>query len=157
MAKETEVRKCVLTGEVKPKEELLRFILLRDGTVLPDFNKKLDGHGFYISNSQKLLVELTVKNPLNKILHTKTLINEDLPQMVEQILRTAGLNAVNMARKSGDLIVGLEKVKDICRKGWKNKIVPFIPRENWQVYLDRLNLEFEVLEKANYLNMMLIT
>ena len=70
MAKETEVRKCVLTGEVKPKEELLRFILLRDGTVLPDFNKKLDGHGFYISNSQKLLVELTVKNPLNKILHT---------------------------------------------------------------------------------------
>lgn len=51
----------------------------------------------------------------------------------------------------------LEKVKDICRKGWKNKIVPFIPRENWQVYLDRLNLEFDVLEKANYLNMMLIT
>ena len=117
MAKETEVRKCVLTGEVKPKDELLRFILLRDGTVLPDFNKKLDGHGFYISNSKKLLEGLTVKNPLNKILHTKTVVNEDLPQMVEQILRTAGLNAVNLARKSGDLILGLEKVKDIIAKG----------------------------------------
>ena len=87
MSKEAEIRKCVLTGMAKPKEELLRFILLRDGTVLPDFNKKLEGHGFYISNSKKLLEGLTVKNPLNKILHTKTVIGEDLPQMVEQILR----------------------------------------------------------------------
>lgn len=117
MSKEAEIRKCVLTGEVKPKEDLLRFILLRDGTVLPDFNKKLEGRGFYISNSKKLLEGLTVKNPLNKILHTKTVIGNDLPQMVEQILRKKGLDAVNLARKAGDLVLGLEKVKDIIAKG----------------------------------------
>lgn len=117
MVKEAEIRKCVLTGEVKPKEGLLRFILLRDGTVLPDFNKKLDGHGFYISNSKKLLEGLVAKNQLNKILHTKTAVSEDLPQMVENILKNSGLNAINLARKSGDLILGLEKVKDIIAKG----------------------------------------
>lgn len=117
MAKEAEIRKCLLTGEVKSKEYLLRFILLRDGTVLPDFNKKLDGHGFYISNSKKLLEGLVVKNPLNKILHTKTVVGADLPQMVENILCNNGLNAINLARKSGDLILGLEKVKDIIAKG----------------------------------------
>lgn len=118
MAKETEMRKCVLTGKVLPKDELLRFALLKDGTVLPDFNKKLDGHGFYLSNSKTLLSGLAAKaNPLNKILHTKTIMSEDLPQIVEQILRKRGLDALNLARKAGDLVLGFEKVKDIIAKG----------------------------------------
>lgn len=118
MAKETEMRKCVLTGNVLPKDELLRFVLLKDGTVLPDFNKKLDGHGFYLSNSKALLQGLSAKaNPLNKILHTKTVMAEDLPQIVEQILYKRGLDALNLARKAGDLVSGFEKVKEIIAKG----------------------------------------
>ena len=86
MVKEAETRKCVLTGKILPKSELLRFVLLNDGTVLPDFNKKLDGHGFYLSNSKTLLSGLAAKaNPLNKILHTKTVISADMPEIVEQI------------------------------------------------------------------------
>jgi len=118
MVKETETRKCVLTGKILPKNELLRFILLKDGTVLPDFNKKLDGHGFYLSNSKTLLSGLAAKaNPLNKILHTKTIISADLPQIVEQILAKRGLEAINLARKAGDLISGFEKVKEVIAKG----------------------------------------
>ena len=117
MTKEADCRKCVLTGVVKSKEELLRFVLLQDGTVIPDFNKKVSGHGFYISNSKRLLTELTVKNPLNKILHTKTIVGENLPQIVENILCQKGLEAVNLARKAGNLIPGFEKVKDIIAKG----------------------------------------
>ena len=117
MAKELEIRKCVLTGASMPKEELLRFVLLQDGTVVPDFNKKLDGHGFYISDSKALLEGLVSRNPLNKILHTKTVITADLPQIVEQILCKKGLDAINLARKSGNLVLGFEKVKDIAAKG----------------------------------------
>lgn len=117
MTKELESRKCVLTGEVKPKTELLRFVVLTDGTVIPDFNKKVDGHGFYISNSKKMLAGLTVKNPLNKILHTNTIVKEDLPIMVERILHKKGLDSLNLARKAGDLVLGFEKVKDLILKG----------------------------------------
>ena len=118
MTKVAETRKCVLTGKIMPKEELLRFVLMSDGTVLPDFNKKLGGHGFYLSNSKKMLSELAAKaNPLNKILHTKTIMSEDFPQIVEQILYKRGLDALNLARKAGDLVLGFEKVKDIIAKG----------------------------------------
>ena len=69
MVKELETRKCVISGEVLNKEYLLRFVTLKDGTMLPDFNKKIDGRGFYVSNSKKLLLSLVEKHPFNKILH----------------------------------------------------------------------------------------
>lgn len=50
----------------------------------------------------------------------------------------------------------LEYVKEICRQGWRDKIIGKIPKDKWQVYVDRLNEEFETLDKANYLNMLLI-
>ena len=51
----------------------------------------------------------------------------------------------------------VEAVKAICRDGWRNKIIPAIPNSQRQEYLDRFLEEMNVLEKANYLNMMLIT
>lgn len=118
MSKELEERKCIVTGKVLPKAELLRFVVLPDGRMLPDFNKKLGGKGVYLSNSKTLLTGLTLKkNPLNKILHTNVIIAPELPQMVDQILAKKCLDAVNLARKAGDLILGFEKVKDIITKG----------------------------------------
>lgn len=50
----------------------------------------------------------------------------------------------------------LEKVKEICRVGWRNKVIPNVPKSERQPYLDRLLSELDILQKANYLNMMLI-
>lgn len=118
MSKELENRKCIVTGKILPKAELLRFVVLSDGQMLPDFNKKIGGKGIYLSNSKTLLTGLTLKkNPLNKILHTNVIIDSELPNMVERILSKKCLDAVNLARKAGDLILGFEKVKDIIAKG----------------------------------------
>ena len=118
MSKELENRKCIVTGNILPKSELLRFVVLPNGQMLPDFNKKLGGKGVYLSNSKTLLTGLTLKkNPLNKILHQNVIITPELPQMVEGILAKKGLEGINLARKAGDLILGFEKVKDIIAKG----------------------------------------
>jgi predicted RNA-binding protein YlxR (DUF448 family) len=118
MVKELETtRKCILTGQILPKEDLLRFVLLKDGRLIPDFNKKLEGRGIYISNSLALIKGLTVKSPLNKMLHTNVVIDTELPQTVERILHKKGLEAINLARKAGDLILGFEKVQETIKKG----------------------------------------
>ena len=118
MVKELETtRKCILTGQILPKEDLLRFVLLKDGRLIPDFNKKLEGRGIYISNSLALIKGLTIKSPLNKMLHTNVIIDTELPQTVERILHKKGLEAINLARKAGDLILGFEKVQDTIKKG----------------------------------------
>ena len=51
----------------------------------------------------------------------------------------------------------VKEVKAICREGWKKKVIARIPTNERQKYLDRFLEELEILEKANYLNMMLIT
>lgn len=117
MAKELETRKCVISGKVLNKESLLRFVTLKDGTMLPDFNKKIDGRGFYVSNSKKLLQSLVEKHPFNKILHKKVEYASDMPEIVEGILTKKGLDALNLARKAGDLVLGFEKVKELIIKG----------------------------------------
>lgn len=117
MMEDTEIRKCVLTGKTAKKDELLRFVVLPDGRFLPDFDKKLGGRGVYLSNSVQLLNDLVKKEkPLNKILHKNVLISADLPQITENILQKKALEAINLARKAGNLVLGFEKVKEALKK-----------------------------------------
>jgi len=50
----------------------------------------------------------------------------------------------------------LDRMKEICREGWKKKIIPHVPKEQWQLYGDRVNEEFDVLQKCDYVEYMLI-
>ncbi|NBT33389.1 MAG: DUF448 domain-containing protein, partial [Rhodobacteraceae bacterium] len=36
-------RRCIVTGEVQPKQGLIRFVVGPDGTVVPDIMEKLPG------------------------------------------------------------------------------------------------------------------
>lgn len=62
MKQETENRKCIVCGEVKEKELLLRFTLAPDNQVVPDFKKKLPGKGIYVSVSKTALQKAVEKN-----------------------------------------------------------------------------------------------
>ena len=59
-------RTCLATGAEKAKEELLRFTLTPDRQVIPDFNKKLPGKGFYLTNSRAVLNQAVAKNIFKK-------------------------------------------------------------------------------------------
>ena len=48
-------RKCIVTGEIFAKENLLRFTVLENNVIVPDFKKKLPGKGVYVHNSKKAL------------------------------------------------------------------------------------------------------
>lgn len=107
---ETE-RRCVATGEVLPKERLLRFVKTHDSRLVPDFDKKIDGRGLYVSNSRQALRKALEKNLFIKSIHLFLKIPEDFEQMVEKLLYQRGLNSINLARKAGALVTGFEKVK----------------------------------------------
>ena len=45
-------RKCIATGEIQPKEGLIRFVMGPDGQVVPDVLGKLPGRGVYVTSSR---------------------------------------------------------------------------------------------------------
>lgn len=49
-----------------------------------------------------------------------------------------------------------EYLRELCRKGWKEKISDIIPKENQQEYVDRVKYELEVLQGAGLSSYFLI-
>ncbi len=109
-------RTCLATGAEKAKEELLRFTLTPDRQVIPDFNKKLPGKGFYLTNSRAVLNQAVAKNIFKKF-GKNTKVDPNLGDIVENILKNRALDAINLAKKAGSLITGFEKVRENLQKG----------------------------------------
>ena len=116
MSEETN-RKCVVSGEIKSKEQLLRFTVLSDGRVVPDFRKKLPGKGVYVTVAKSALEKAVAANLFAKALKIKTKVNEELVEQTESLLRKQALDAVSLARKAGVLVCGMDKVVDALKKG----------------------------------------
>ena len=116
MTKET-VRKCIVSGEVLEKENLLRFTVTPDGQLVPDFKKKLPGKGVYVVCKKNALQDAIQKGLFAKALKSKLKVSSDLPDMVETLLKQQVLNAVSLSRKAGELVIGLDKSCEALKKG----------------------------------------
>ena len=117
MTKDSENRKCIVSGQVLDKEHLLRFTVLDTGQLIPDFKKKLPGVGVYVSASRDILSVAVNKNLFSKSLKRTVRISPDFVAMVEQLLKKHGLEQISLARKAGILRTGYEKVSELIKKG----------------------------------------
>lgn len=117
MKKDDVWRKCIVTGEVQDKSKMLRFTVTPDGTVVPDFKKKLSGRGIYVTNSQTALKMAIAKNLFAKAAKGKAKADDELADLVAGLLKKHALNAVSLARKAGILLTGMDKVVDALHKG----------------------------------------
>lgn len=115
MSRETIERKCILDGSVKPQSELLRFVELNN-TLLPDFNKKLPGKGMYITNNRFSLEKALEKKLFHKVSRHNLKIAENFVETIEELIKQKALETLNLARKSGALVTGFEKVKEAVKK-----------------------------------------
>lgn len=115
MKKET-TRKCIVTGEIFEKEDLLRFTILEDNMVVPDFKKKLPGKGVYVKNSKKTLEKAISNNLFAKAAKKPAKADKELVTQVENILFKHALNAISLARKAGVMVSGMDKVKEAIKK-----------------------------------------
>src|SRR5947209_3140903 len=48
-------RFCVATRQVKPIEQMIRFVLAPDGAIVPDLRRRLPGRGLWITATREAL------------------------------------------------------------------------------------------------------
>lgn len=97
-------RRCLVSGEVKPKSELVRFVLGPDHAVVPDLTAKLPGRGLWVSATRQALEEATRKNLFSKAAKTKVIIDKDLPAQVEGLLAHRCSGLLGLARAAGSIV-----------------------------------------------------
>lgn len=115
MQRELIERKCILDGTVKPQGELLRFVEI-DNMLLPDFNKKLPGKGMYVTANRLSLQKALEKKLFHKVSRHNLKVADDFLETVEKLIKQQALESLNLARKSGALITGFEKVREAIKK-----------------------------------------
>jgi len=115
MQREQVERKCILEGSVKPMGQLLRFVELNN-ELLPDFNKKLQAKGMYVTANKLSLQKALDKKLFHKVSKHNLKIAENFMDIVENLVKNQAIESLNLARKSGALIMGFEKVKEEVKK-----------------------------------------
>ena len=54
-------RRCLVTGIVRPKPELLRFVVDPHGQIVPDIAGKLPGRGLWLTAQRAIVAEASSK------------------------------------------------------------------------------------------------
>jgi predicted RNA-binding protein YlxR (DUF448 family) len=111
------LRRCIATREIKPKEELLRFVAGPDKDVVPDLAGKLPGRGLWVS-ADRAAIELAVqKNLFAKAAKAPLRPAAGLADEVVRLLKRRCLELIGLARGAGQAVAGYEKVDAWLERG----------------------------------------
>jgi predicted RNA-binding protein YlxR (DUF448 family) len=110
-------RRDIVTGEVRDEAGLIRFVPGPDGVVVPDLARKLPGRGIWVAADRGSVETAAKKGLFARAAKAKLTAPSDLADQVEILLKRRVLSALGLARKSGDLTSGFEKVSSAIRSG----------------------------------------
>lgn len=86
LGKKVPMRKCVATGEMKPKKELVRIVRTKEGLVSIDLTGKKSGRGAYVSKDKEAILLAKKRNILSNHLQASIddSIYEELIDIIEK-------------------------------------------------------------------------
>jgi len=111
------VRACALTRARRPKDELIRFVLGPDGTVVPDLKEKLPGRGVWLTAAHDTVTDAAKRNVFARALKAEAKAPEGLAAQVDRLLAEAALSALSLANKAGEAVFGHAKVEEAIARG----------------------------------------
>lgn len=111
------MRKCIVLGGEWPKDKLIRFVVGPDGDVVPDLEAKLPGRGLWLSAQRDVLNIARAKRLFAKAARSNVEVPEDLADRLEMLLVARCVGLLGMARRSGSVVSGYEKVRAYLHGG----------------------------------------
>lgn len=114
---ESPERRCIVSGEARPKDALIRFVAGPDGTVVPDVAERLPGRGVWVSAERAALEKAIKTGAFSRALKMSVKAPDDLVARVEALLAARVLDHVGFARRSGKAVAGFMTVDKWLREG----------------------------------------
>lgn len=110
-------RTCIVTREILPKERMIRFVEGPAGEIVPDLKGDLPGRGFWVKAEREILETALKKQVFLKVTRGRAKAAPDLVQQVEKLLERQFLDQLGLAKKSGHVVAGFEKVEAALKAG----------------------------------------
>lgn len=104
-------RKCIATGQVCPKGDMIRFVVGPDAEIVPDILGKLPGRGLWVTARRSALEKAVKKGLFRRAAKADVACPADLIDRVEAALAARVTDLISLARKSGNAVAGFEKAK----------------------------------------------
>ena len=105
------MRMCAVTRQVRPIDELIRFVVSPSGEVVPDLKRKLPGRGLWVSASRQAVAEAARRNHFRKGFKRDVRATATLAADTEALLVRSVVEALAMAAKAGQVVCGFSKVE----------------------------------------------
>jgi predicted RNA-binding protein YlxR (DUF448 family) len=115
-AKPGTARMCALTRQVRPVDELIRFVVAPTGEVVADLKRKLPGRGLWISASKSVLTEALKRGTFAKGFKREVRLSPDFAADTERLMAAGVVEALAMAAKAGRVVAGFAKVESALKR-----------------------------------------
>ncbi len=104
-------RRCIVTGQVLDKAELLRFVVSPEGEVVFDGQGRLPGRGIWLCPGRDVVNTAVTKRLFAKAARRAVSVAADLADRVDRVLLRQALDCLGLARRAGQAVTGFEKVR----------------------------------------------
>jgi len=110
-------RMCIVTHDVRPVDELVRFVIAPDGTVVPDLKHRLPGRGVWVTATADAVDAAERRKLFARGFNEPVQVTPGLAERTEERIVAGLIGALGMARKAGAVVTGFSKVDAAIASG----------------------------------------
>ena len=110
-------RRCIVTGEVRPKHELVRFVVGPEERIVPDVAVRLPGRGLWLTARRDIVTKAVAKRLFARAARANVTADDGLADWVERLLAERCCEALGLARRAGQVVTGFVKVHALAAEG----------------------------------------
>ncbi len=114
---EVNDRTCIVTNQASETEDLIRFVVGPDSTVLPDLKRKLPGRGCWVTADRLHVDKAVAKGMFVRAFKKQVVVAPGMGAMIDTLLAKSALGALGLTRKAGLVTLGAAKVDIAVRLG----------------------------------------
>ena len=110
-------RLCVVSRQVKPVADMIRFVVGPQGELVPDLKRKLPGRGIWVTATREDLADAIKRGAFAKGFGRAVKVPDDFVRTVERLLERSALDALAITGKGGQVVAGFSKVEAALVRG----------------------------------------
>lgn len=114
---EMNERTCIVTRKRAEPDDLVRFVVGPDSSLVPDLKRNLPGRGCWVTADRLHVDRAVSRKAFGRALKADVVVPPDLGEMVDRLLARSALGALGLARKAGAVALGAAKVEAAVRSG----------------------------------------